>query len=258
MKLPNTLTLATSVLIATCAIARAQIGSSPILTSPIFGSTELSHFEPLGFDLADLETQGPPPQGAPSRSSPSRWRQGSAILSGYFGAAIFDLERSNSSGVTVTADDVEMPSLGGGGQWKMAGDKIDFGFEALLGFNWRSGSTAFVAGGSGAAVAIDVDAFVFDLYGGPFANLSLGDGARIYVSAGPMMQWAVYEETLDSDGSGFGFGYYARTGFEFNLGRNTLMGFGVRWSDTEIDLGGRLGDLDADGFLWMITFSNYY
>lgn len=180
-------------------------------------------------------------------------------MQGYFGAAVNQLERSGG-GVRVEADDVELPAIGGGAQWKLAGDKIDLGLEGLLGFNWRAGSTAFVVGGGGAAVAVDVDMFVMDLYGGPFASMFLGDALRVYAGAGPLMQWAFYDESgvTSEDGSGFGLGYYARTGFDFQVGRNALLGFGVRWADSSIDVGGNLGDVDVDGLLWMVTWSYFY
>lgn len=237
------------------------LAGEPILGERLRVSEVPAAAEQLEDELVASEdwlAQGPPPP-RPQTGGSSRWRKGAALLQGYFGASINNLER-NGGGVRVEADDVELPSIGGGGQWKLAGDRIDIGLEGMLGFNWRASSTAFVVGGGGAAVAVDVDMFLMDLYGGPFASMFLGDSLRVYAGAGPMMQWAFYDERgfSSQDGSGFGVGYYARTGLDFELGRGSYLGFGVRWSDSSIDVGGNLGDVDLDGFLWMVTFSHFY
>ncbi len=75
------------------------------------------------------------------------------------------------------------------------------------------------------------------------------------------MQWAQYEESSvldDGSNSGFGLGVYARTGLEFAVSPNSLVGFGVRWSDATVDLGGDDGDLDVRGVQLAVTFSQFY
>ncbi|HEX5051178.1 MAG TPA: hypothetical protein VFZ65_05365 [Planctomycetota bacterium] len=206
----------------------------------------------VGSEESDVTT----PQGPPAGRRPT-WRNGGALLSGYFGATVYDNIEAKRGPVTVTSDDVTIPSLGGGAQLKLGGDGIDLGLEAFLGFNWRASSTAIAVGGGGAAVAVDTDLFLFDLYGGPFASAFLGSGARVYVSAGPLMQWATYDERGNGDGSGFGLGYYARTGLEFVVGRGSFVGLGVRWSQAEIDVDNNLGDLQVDGLMVMLTFSHF-
>jgi hypothetical protein len=183
-------------------------------------------------------------------------------MHGFFGAAAFEhAEVDGSGGATIDGDAGELdsyPVIGGGAQWKLGGQRMDFGLEGLLSFGWRSDAEAFVVGGGGAAIAIDVDMLVFELFGGPFASMMLGDKLRLYGAAGPLMQFADYAQTgggLADDGSGFGYGWYARTGLEFALPSRTLIGFAVRWSDSEVDLGGRLGDLELEGVQAVLTVS---
>lgn len=209
----------------------------------------------------------PPPQaprtvpGGPAGPASSQWRRGGAVLQGYFGAALLEtVERTGGSRPPVDGD-AELPIIGGGGQWKLAGDRVDFGLEGLLGFGWRSGAGAVAIGGGGAAVAVDIDLLMFELYGGPFASMFLGDGLRAYAGAGPLMQWAHYEETSafdDGDSSGFGVGWYARTGLEFVVGGGSMIGVGARWSDSEVDLDSGLGDLELEGLQIVLTFSQRY
>ena len=197
---------------------------------------------------------------AVQRQGPRRWRRGALLTQGYFGGVSYDAKRSGGTRPTVE-DDVDVPTIGGGAQWKMAGDAVDLGVEGLLAFSWRADSTAVAVGGGGAAVAVDVDMFVFELFGGPFVSMFLGDSVRVYAAAGPLMQWSTYEEASvfnDGSSSGFGFGYYARTGLEFVIGHGTMFGVGMRWSDSQIDLDSGMGDLDLSGLQFALTFSQLY
>ncbi len=212
-------------------------------------------------------SQAPAPRGQAQpqkRTSTSRWRDRETLLQGFFGANSYEtVERSGGGRPTVDGSGEELaqtPVIGGGAQWKLAGERIDLGVEGMLSFSWRSDATAIAVGGGGAAVAVDVDLFVFELYGGPFASMFLGDNLRLYGSAGPLMQWASYEEESvfdDGSSSGFGLGWYARTGIEFMVGTGSMLGFGVRWSDSQVDLGSD-GDLDLEGFQVGLTYSYFY
>jgi hypothetical protein len=151
-----------------------------------------------------------------------------------------------------------MPFIGGGAQYKLGGDRISFGLEGMFSFGGRANAAAVAVGGGGAVVAVDVDLFVFDLYGGPFVSIPLGDKMRVYAATGPLLQWGDYDQhgnNLHASGSGFGSGWYARTGFEFDVGSHTYLGFGARWSDSNIDLSGTPHDLDLEGLEYMITVS---
>jgi len=198
------------------------------------------------------------PQGP--KSSKNRWQRGEQVLQGFLGVTFYDQFEQNggSDQVDGGSDSAsQLPLLGGGAQWKLAGEKVDFGIEAMLSFAWRSNATAFVAGGGGAAVAVDVDTFLFDIYGGPFVSMFLGEKTRIWAGAGPLLEWADYDQETEfgatASGSGFGVGLYARGGIEFAIGSGTMVGVGARWSDSTIDLDGGLGDLELQGFQAFLT-----
>jgi hypothetical protein len=203
---------------------------------------------------ADYSPQGPPPP------RPGGWRVGEAALQGYFGASFQALDTKGGAIANIDDDDVSFPTIGGGGQLKVAGDQVDFGFEGLISFSWRGNVSAFAVGGGGAAIAVDVDLLMWDFYGGPFVSAFLGDRTRIYAAAGPVMRWAIYDQDgpagfSSGDGDGFGFGYYARTGIEFAVSRGTMVGVCARWTDVEVDLNGRLGDLNMHGIEALLTVS---
>jgi hypothetical protein len=197
---------------------------------------------------------------APPRPPAGTWRAGEVAMQGYFGASFLSLNTEGGSVANVNDDDVTFPTIGGGAQWKIAGDQIDFGVEGLLAFSWRGNVSAFAVGGGGAAVAVDINLLMFDLYGGPFVSMFLGDKTRIYAATGPLMRWTIYDQdggsSLSSgNGDGFGFGYYARAGIEFALSRGTMIGLCARWTDVAVDLNSRLGDLDMSGFEALLTIS---
>src|SRR5688572_7131331 len=170
------------------------------------------------------------------------WHRGQALLQGFFGATYFDevsFDRGGTEDVDGDEGDLDqLPLIGGGAQWKLGGQGIDIGLEGLLSFAGRANAEAFVIGGGGAAIAIDVDMLIFEMYGGPFASVLLGETLRLYAAAGPLMQFADCEQDEFDDegetesGSGFGTGYYARAGFELVLPSYTLIGMGARWSDS--------------------------
>jgi hypothetical protein len=166
-----------------------------------------------------------------------RWETGQLVLQGFFGASFFKtVQLTGGSGPDVDGSDeplAQMPTIGGGGQYKLGGDSVDLGLEMMFSFSGRANA---------AAIAI-----VF-----------LGDNTRVYASAGPVMEWADFTQqsespNIDNHGMGFGTGFYARTGIEFAMTDRTMIGFGVRWSRSTVDLDNSLGTLDLEGFQAVFT-----
>jgi len=196
-----------------------------------------------------------------SRLAPLAWAPEQPVMQGFFGAGTYDtFQRTGGSTPDVdgAGDSTQVPVIGGGAQWKLGGERVDYGLELMFSFGGRANATAFAVGGGGAAVAVSVDMLAFELYGGPFVSCFVGERSRVYVSAGPLMEWADYSQEFASagtsdSGTGFGTGFYARTGFEFALSDNTLLGLGLRWSEATVDLGAGLGDLDVEGFQFVLT-----
>jgi hypothetical protein len=183
-------------------------------------------------------------------------------MQGFFGASFYDKVEREGGGTPPVDGDAgdldQMPLFGGGAQWKLGGERMDYGLEGFFSFEGRANATAFAVGGGGAAIAVDVDLMIFDFYGGPFVSTFLGDKLRAYVGAGPLIQFANYYQDLSSShdsGSGFGVGGYIRTGLELVLPSRTMVGLGALWSDSTIDLSGGLGDLKVEGYQLVLTVS---
>jgi len=194
-----------------------------------------------------------------NRDGPIHWPAGASLVQGWFGLSEYSSVQVGGGAVDGAAGDLDqLPVVGGGWQWKLGGNAVDLGLESMLSFSGRADVTAFAAGGSGAAIALDVDLSLFELFGGPFASVFLGHKMRVYGAAGPLLQWADYQQSgssLDAEGDGFGSGWYARAGVELALPSYNFLGLGVRWSDTSVDLGPGLGDLEMDGLQVFITVS---
>jgi hypothetical protein len=197
---------------------------------------------------------------ARERAQLGAWVPGQILMQGFIGVGYPDELTFESGGgsVEIDADELDdLPVIGGGAQLKLAGERIDFGVEGMLSFAFRSDLVAFASGGGGGFVAVDVDVYVFDLYGGPFLSTSVGERARIYAAAGPILRFLDYSQDDDATGEevdedGFGSGVYARGGIEFMLPSGTLVGFGARWSSAEVELGD-FGDSDFEDVQLVIT-----
>lgn len=208
-----------------------------------------------------------PPQRNEGPSTQPVWHKGQGLAQGWLGVtSITGSERTGSSipgSSSGEADIGNFPVIGGGGQWKFAGEGIDFGLEGGINFAFETDGGFFATGSNGATVAVSIDTLLFDLYGGAFLSKYLGDKLRIYGAAGPLMQWASWDQdssdaVFNGSGSGFGFGYYLRAGLEFVVGHGTMVGFSGRWFDTQVDLSDGLGDLDLDGAQVLFTVTRSF
>ncbi|HEX6886301.1 MAG TPA: hypothetical protein VF530_23200 [Planctomycetota bacterium] len=198
---------------------------------------------------------------------PLSWQVGQVLLQGFGGVKYlsdFRLDGNGSGPIELDEDEVEvLPMVGGGAQWKLTGRAFDLGLEGFLSFAGRSDLEAFAAGGGGAVVAIDVNLLLFEAYGGVFASRFLGERVRLHGGVGPLLSWVSYDPDDDDGGSGddadgSGGGAYARAGLEFLLPSGRLAGLGVRWSESSIDLGRELGDLELGALELFVSYSYGY
>lgn len=244
-----------------------QPESIPTLAAPT--STAAAQESSVGgpseptFSLMDSELQTQSGWAVPVSTEPGRkphpqWRPGQALMQGFFGAMFMDqIDVDTGSNSTIQNNGTTiLPVIGGGAQWKLSGEKVDFGLEAMFSFGWQANATAVAVGGSGAAVAVDFGLTLIDLYGGPFLSMFLGDKTRVYIAAGPLFEWANYDPSSSfgsASANGFGAGGYARTGIEFLMGSGTMIGLGARWAKSTVSLNNGYGNLDLEGLQAVLT-----
>jgi hypothetical protein len=247
--LPGTLLLFTSATVAACVGPERERHPPPAVTIPPFEEGAFPPRQDEQFFTALAEDRRP------------RWEIGQVLLQGFIGVGYLESVTIQGGGDPVEIDDSQLdnlPVIGGGGQLKLAGEGLDFGVEAMLSFAFRSDLQAFAVGGGGAVVALDVDVLVLDFFGGPFLSKMIGDRVRVYAGAGPIVHYLEYAQeddagAMDEDTSGSGAGFYSRGGIEFLLPSGTLVGFGVRYSDADVDLGAGFGDFELRGVQALIT-----
>ncbi len=153
-----------------------------------------------------------------------------------------------------TVDISALPQFGGAWGTLPKGDRFQYGLECsfLMGIRFDSVNYLY-AGGGGLYVSLSTSMWMFDIAGGPYANLFLDKGrkVRLYAGAGPLMTYADYRSESDFDDpakpnesnneSVFGLGVYARAGVEFRVHRYGMLGLGARgtWSNVDFtEVGG--------------------
>ncbi|MFT7671252.1 MAG: hypothetical protein ACI8X5_003969 [Planctomycetota bacterium] len=193
---------------------------------------------------------------------------GQTINQGMIGASFLSgLERNGGEDPPKAGDSSypeTFPLIAGAVQTALGGEGLNYGFEigASLGFQTGEGFVA-VSGNQGLIVAVDIDLLLVDLFGGPFISVPLTDRARLYVGAGPLVQFGSYShEELEGEsneisghGTGLGFGWNARAGAEIAVGGTMMLGFGARWLDSRIGLSDGLGTLDVVGTQVFVSIS---
>jgi len=138
--------------------------------------------------------------------------------------------------------------------------RLDLGLElgGTVGFDNQHVSA--VSGSGGAVVVIDSEIVSADAFGGGYASLDLGSRARLYVGAGPLIQfsWARLEQqelggSTSSHDSAMGFGAYARTGLEFRVPDGSI-GLTLRWLRADLDFDDLPGN-DLEGFQVLLSYT---
>jgi opacity protein-like surface antigen len=240
---------------------RAELSDAGPSPQPMPAFDAGPSYEPIGqLTPEEVYAQSDVARGR-SRSDSLQWHEGQTLMHGFLGVSAYSKVEAGGGSIDGDEGDLDqLPLIGGGAQWKVGGDRLDHGVEAMISFSGAADAAAVAVGGGGAAVAGDVDLVIFELYCGPFASIFLGEKVRAFVSGGPLLQWANYDQdenifTDDDDGSGFGAGWYARAGLEFAVSHSMLIGFSVRWSESTVDLGGDLDDLEIEGLQGLFTVS---
>ena len=196
----------------------------------------------------------------------SRRSSDPTAVQGLIGVSFFDeMEFARADPMdptnTVTSDVSTMPTLGFAGHYRLFGSPRSFegGLDGSLLFSWmRDSSSVTAVGGGGAVIKISINMFITDIGFGMYGSQMLGESFRLYAGAGPLVQFGngnFDDELTDTSESGFGVGWYARVGFEYELKPREFLGIGVRGTNSEIDFGGSVGDIDTDALQVFVTYT---
>jgi len=187
-------------------------------------------------------------------------------LVGVMEVTTFDLSLKPGLGQVVSDNDITMPMFGAQTQIPIRSGGIEFGFEAGFSFGWKSDREAIQIDDGTFLITSDNQVRIGDLSGGLYVAVPIGERARIYGGAGPVLQWTSVDLEFDSplggntnvDENGFGAGYYARTGVDVDMGQGTLVGLFGRWVDSSADLGGPLDDVELETIQFGLSVTASY
>lgn len=187
---------------------------------------------------------------------------------GLLGAVQFEnLKFKVSDSTTPTETDLSLiPQLGGAWGTLPKGDRFQYGLECsfLLGFQFDE--VNYIVVNSGLHASVSTSMWMFDLAGGPYASLFLDKNhrVRIYCGGGPLMTYADYQSDKNyedntpdenADETAFGVGVYARTGVEFRIYEQGMLGLGARGSWASVDFSDVGGSSDLVGLAAFVTFT---
>lgn len=91
-----------------------------------------------------------------------------------------DVDIDSSLGDVDEVDDASLPVVGAAVQRPMAGRRLQLGLEGGFTLGWEGDVEAVVIGSGAVAIAAENDFVFADLFGGAFAQLPLGERARLY------------------------------------------------------------------------------
>jgi|GEM_PF-5642621 len=181
-----------------------------------------------------------------------------------------DFERTSSFDPTVRAapEFSTMPLLGIAVQQKVVGDRIAAGAEGGATLGWWFDRESARNNTGALLLEVDSELLMLEFFFGGFVSADLGDAARIYAGAGPLLYVGLYDTEIeeqdpaigtiyedDETDAALGAGVYARAGFDFFFGSDSAMGIGVRQVVADLDFGSPSGEIDFDGVQVFLTWT---
>jgi hypothetical protein len=191
-------------------------------------------------------------------------------------------ELQNDTGEPVDIDFSNLPTIGIEVETPYGGQDsgLEYGVNAGGGVSWKGSNTKFagkVDNGEGSVFfRIDNSLTIVEAHIGGYLRGHLGKTMDVYLGAGPAVIFGSHdvedeeEEAVpistangtvilnSKDSSDVIIGYYARAGFEFDLGSGKQWGLGVRYLGGEMDFQDTVGKFDLEGLQVLLTYSAWY
>ena len=162
------------------------------------------------------------------------------------------------------------------------GEGFEWGVNTGGGFGWKGSDTRFagrVSDGQGTiAFRVDNEMLLLEGHIGPYFRVHLGKSVDFYAGGGPAIIYGQHDVDDEDSGDNEGalsadngviilgddsdsdviFGYYARTGLEFDLGAGKQWGIGVRYLGGEMEFNDTVGEFDLEALQLLITYSAWF
>ncbi len=181
-----------------------------------------------------------------------------------------DFERTSSFDPTVRAapEFSNMPLIGIAVQQDVVGERIAAGAEGGVTLGWWFDRESARNNTGALLLEVDSELLMLEFFFGGFVSADLGDAARIYAGAGPLLYLGLYDTEIeeqdpaigtvyedDETDAALGAGVYARAGFDFFFGDDSAMGIGVRQVIADLDFGSPSGEIDFNGVQVFLTWT---
>jgi hypothetical protein len=201
------------------------------------------------------------------------------MMQAFFGSLKLDDQTAEWEDIGGDEVDVEFPSSlpSGGVEAEYAyggGEAFKWGINSGGSIGWKNSDTRIsggFSGNTGAVIRFDFDnsLFIGELHLGGFARAYLGPRISIYAAAGPMIMYGKHKveeeevvspaedevEIQTTEESSFAFGFYGRTGIDFQYSQSQHVGLGVRYMAAEMDFDKTVGTLDLEGPQVVLTYT---
>ena len=209
---------------------------------------------------------------SPARAQ-TEWEEKTAVQAligvAHFNSLILDATHSADSSVETETEYTWMPLIGLSGQLPfMQAATFSAGLEGSALAGWRSRRITVLGRNNTFYVRFDNTLLLLDLSMGLYLSAELGNTARVYASAGPLLMFGISDndtrEITTEEGtpvnnhdssSAFGAGMYGRAGIEFRLADKSLMGVGVRVFSSRLDFDNVDDETRVRGVQFMITYT---
>jgi hypothetical protein len=171
-----------------------------------------------------------------------------------------------AAGETLYGEYSDLPFFTAGIQNILGGETFRFGYEAGALLSWQNDSVTYAAagnGGSTVALQIDNDMFLFGTFIGLMADINIANRARIFLSSGPILSFAMIDQRNEQDASiiingntkdvSAGAGWYAASGVVISITKTTELGIVLREQRLNIDFSNDIENRDYDGRQVMLS-----
>lgn len=181
-----------------------------------------------------------------------------------------DIVKTSTFDATVStrSDFSAMPLLGMAIHTPMQGDVFSAGAEGGLALDWWYDTETARNGAGVKILETRTELGIIEFFVGGYMSADLGDAARIYAGAGPMVMLGILDSDIeetnpalpvryedDESDAAIGAGLYARAGLELFVSESCLVGLGVRKIEADLDFGRSTGKIDYDGVQFLLTWT---
>jgi len=193
-------------------------------------------------------------------AAPARQTSVTGML-GLVSLDVTDVELDPALGEVDDVDDETLPFLGALWRQPLVGRRLLLGWETGFTLGWENDVQAVVIDSGTTAVVAENDFLLADAFVGASVELPLGRRLRLVAGAGPLLQFARVDAewndsvlgAVDANESGFGLGVYARGGIELVRAAGTSFGLALRYTDSSVEPGGDIEQVDFRELAWVFT-----